>query len=145
LSHHHTSLPRATKITGFVIQFQSAFVVIMLHYTNIIIFLAFHVQITVIWRYSRIKCVTLMHNPNFFLSHINCKPWSVRPKPLDKIYLSTYQCCGCGMFYLGSGSDYFLIPDSNPNIFSSRIPDPTWKMECKLTFILFLILSGAKS
>jgi hypothetical protein len=51
------------------------------------------------------------------------------------------QCCGSGMYY--SGSDHFLIPD--PNIFSSRILDPAWKVECQLgtgTFYLVLMLSG---
>jgi hypothetical protein len=48
----------------------------------------------------------------------------------NKLYI---QCCGSGMFYPGSGSDHFLEPDPDPNIFSSLIPDPTWKVECKLT------------
>jgi hypothetical protein len=32
------------------------------------------------------------------------------------------------------GSHHFLIPDPDPNIFSSRIPDPTLKVECNLPF-----------
>jgi hypothetical protein len=60
----------------------------------------------------------------------------------------TEQCCGSRMFYLDlrSRSEHFLILDPDPpNIFSSLIPDPTWKLECKLTFFLLLMLSGAKT
>jgi hypothetical protein len=30
-----------------------------------------------------------------------------------------------GCFFPGSGSDHFLVPDPDPNILSSPIPDPT--------------------
>jgi hypothetical protein len=46
------------------------------------------------------------------------------------------------MLYPGSG--YFLIPDPDPNNFSSSVPDPTYMkstVECKLTFFMLLMLS----
>jgi hypothetical protein len=68
--------------------------------------------------------------------------WKVALYDQDPRHLSVcspfYQCCGSGIFY--PGSEHFLIPD--PNIFSSPIPDPTWKVECKLVFFLLLMLSG---
>jgi hypothetical protein len=36
-------------------------------------------------------------------------------------WYSSGQCWAYRMFYPGSGSDHFLIPDSDPNIFSCRI------------------------
>jgi hypothetical protein len=50
------------------------------------------------------------------------------------------------MFYPGSGSDHFLIPDPDPNIFSSLIPDPVsyMKSECKSTgYGTFFLASNA--
>jgi hypothetical protein len=40
------------------------------------------------------------------------------------------------MFYTGSGSDYFLILDPDPNIFSSRILHEKWN--ANLPFSCFL-------
>jgi hypothetical protein len=57
-------------------------------------------------------------------------------------FVSAGPCCGSGIFYPGSGSDHFLIPDPNPNIFSSRILHEKWNEN--LTFFLLLMLSGAK-
>jgi hypothetical protein len=55
-----------------------------------------------------------------------------------EVILPPRQCCGSGFFY--PGSDHFLIPDPDQNIFSSWILDPTWKVECKLSFFLLLML-----
>jgi hypothetical protein len=59
------------------------------------------------------------------------------PVLFETVWLAVSDCCaqcyGSGMFYPGSRSDDFLIPE------------PTWKLECKLTFVLLLMLSGAKS
>jgi hypothetical protein len=44
------------------------------------------------------------------------------------------QCCGSGMFY--PGSDFFLIPVPDPNIFSSCIPHEKWN--ANLLFSCFL-------
>jgi hypothetical protein len=71
------------------------------------------------------------------------------PDPTSMIYVDPIQV---ETKILNSVADpRCFIPD--PTIFSSRIqiffssrnPDHTWKVECKLTFILFLMLSGAKS
>jgi hypothetical protein len=37
-----------------------------------------------------------------------------------------HQCCWSRMFYPRSGSDHFLIPDPDQNIFSSRILHEKW-------------------
>jgi hypothetical protein len=43
------------------------------------------------------------------------------------LFESSNQRCGSGIFYPEFGSCYFFIPDSDPSIFSSLIPDATKK------------------
>jgi hypothetical protein len=61
--------------------------------------------------------------------------------PANSLGIITW--CGPGMFYPGSGSDHFLIPDADLNIFSSRIVHDKWN--ANLLFSWLLMLSGAKS
>jgi hypothetical protein len=56
------------------------------------------------------------------------------------------RCCGSGMFYPGSGSDHFLIPDPGSGFKHFFIPDPrSYRCMESGMQLTFFLLSGAKS
>jgi hypothetical protein len=56
----------------------------------------------------------------------------------DRTAKANRECCGSGMFYLGSEFDLVLIPDPDPNIF---YPGSYMKVECKLTQYRYFFLA----
>jgi hypothetical protein len=64
----------------------------------------------------------------------NCTKCTVR--------YGTVQCCGSRMFYYGS--EHFLIPDRDPNIFSSGISERSYTKSGGLSYF-FLASHGVRS